>query len=227
MTTFSTRWFFDPTHCSGCPGLTAVLRAGNAVIANAIGTGIADDKAVFAYTPAMIRYYLGEEPIIPIVETHLLRDPEVCEFVLRNLDRYVIKPTGASGGYGVVIGPKADGLELAETRARILRDPAAFIAQPVVQLSVHPTLAGGADATLAARARRSAPVRSARRKTARAARRTYARRAARRLADRQLLAGRWQQGHLGARKLVLRRIADHLYWAARYLERAQWRVAPG
>jgi uncharacterized circularly permuted ATP-grasp superfamily protein len=142
---------FRPDSLLGVPGLTAVLRAGNAVIANAIGTGIADDKAVFAYTPAMIRYYLGEEPIIPIVETHLLRDPEVCEFVLRNLERYVIKPTGASGGYGVVIGPKADGLELAETRARILRDPAAFIAQPVVQLSVHPTLAGGTGTTLAAR----------------------------------------------------------------------------
>jgi uncharacterized circularly permuted ATP-grasp superfamily protein len=93
------------------------LRAGNAVIANAVGTGIADDKAVFAYTPRMIKYYLNEEPILPIVETHLLRDPDVREFVLRDLERYVIKPTGASGGYGVVIGPKASGQELAETRA--------------------------------------------------------------------------------------------------------------
>jgi uncharacterized circularly permuted ATP-grasp superfamily protein len=133
---------FRPDSLLGVPGLTAVLRAGHAVVANAVGTGIADDKAVFAYTPAMIKYYLNEDPIIPIVETHLLRDPEVREFVLRDLDRYVIKPTGASGGYGVVIGPKATGQELAETRMRIERDPAAFIAQPVIQLSVHPTLAG-------------------------------------------------------------------------------------
>jgi uncharacterized circularly permuted ATP-grasp superfamily protein len=142
---------FRPDSLLGVPGLTSVLRAGNAVVANAVGTGIADDKAVFAYTPRMVKYYLNEEPIIPIVETHLLRDPEVCEFVLRDLDRYVIKPTGASGGYGVVIGPKASAQELAETRVRIERDPGAFIAQPVIQLSVHPTLAGGENSTLSPR----------------------------------------------------------------------------
>ena len=142
---------FRPDSLLGVPGLTSVLRAGNAVVANAVGTGIADDKAVFAYTPRMIKYYLNEEPILPIVETHLLRDPDVCEFVLRDLERFVIKPTGASGGYGVVIGPKASAQELAETRARIERDPAAFIAQPVIQLSVHPTLAGGEGSTLSPR----------------------------------------------------------------------------
>jgi uncharacterized circularly permuted ATP-grasp superfamily protein len=114
---------------------------------------VADDKAVFAYTPAMIRYYLGEEPILPIVETYLLRDAEVRQTVLRDLDRYVIKPTGASGGYGVVIGPRASGRELAETRQRIERNPAAFIAQPMVPLSVHPTITGesGASPALAPR----------------------------------------------------------------------------
>jgi uncharacterized circularly permuted ATP-grasp superfamily protein len=126
----------------GVPGLMAALRAGNASIANGIGTGVADDKAVFAYTPAMIRYYLGEEPILPIVETHLLREREVREMVLRDLDNYVIKPTGASGGYGVVIGPKATDSELAQVRTRIMRDPAAFVAQPVFPLSLHPTIAG-------------------------------------------------------------------------------------
>src|SRR5271156_4209220 len=100
----------------GVAGLTAVLRAGNAAIANGVGTGVADDKAVYAYTPAMIRYYLAEEPILPIVETYLLRDPEVRAQVLKNLERYVVKPTGASGGYGVVIGPKASEKELAESR---------------------------------------------------------------------------------------------------------------
>jgi uncharacterized circularly permuted ATP-grasp superfamily protein len=142
---------FRPDSLLGVPGLTGVLRAGNAVVANALGTGIADDKAVFAYTPRMIKYYLNENPMIPIVETHLLRDPEVRARVLRDLDQYVIKPTGASGGYGVVIGPKASGQELAETRARIERDPAAFVAQPVIQLSVHPTLTGSDDSSLVPR----------------------------------------------------------------------------
>src|ERR1700688_1264463 len=131
---------FRPDSLLGVAGLTAVLRTGNAAIANGVGTGVADDKAVYAYTPAMIRYYLAEEPILPIVETYLLRDPEVREQVLRNLERYVVKPTGASGGYGVVIGPQADEALLAATRERIINDPSAFIAQPVITLSVHPTI---------------------------------------------------------------------------------------
>jgi uncharacterized circularly permuted ATP-grasp superfamily protein len=129
---------FRPDSLLGVAGLTAVVRSGHAAIAN--GIGVADDKAVYAYTPAMIRYYLAEKPILPIVETYLLRDPEVREHVLKHLDRYVVKPTGASGGYGVVIGPKAGEAELAATRERILRDPSAFIAQPVIALSVHPTI---------------------------------------------------------------------------------------
>ncbi len=131
---------FRPDSLLGVAGLTAVVRSGHAAIANGIGTGVADDKAVYAYTPAMIRYYLAENPILPIVETYLLRDPEVREHVLKHLDRYVVKPTGASGGYGVVIGPKAGENELAATRERILRDPSGFIAQPVIALSVHPTI---------------------------------------------------------------------------------------
>src|SRR5580704_7233194 len=130
----------DDDFLVGVAGLTAVLRAGNAAIANGVGTGVADDKAVYAYTPAMIRYYLAEEPILPIVETFLLRDHEVREQVLKNLERYVVKPTGASGGYGVVIGPKASEAELDATRERIVNDPSAFIAQPVISLSVHPTI---------------------------------------------------------------------------------------
>jgi uncharacterized circularly permuted ATP-grasp superfamily protein len=137
--------FIDPVvfrHDSmlGVAGLTAAIRAGSVTIANGIGTGVADDKAVFAYTPEMIRYYLGEHPILPIVETHLLREPEVRAMVLRDLDRFVIKPTGASGGYGVVIGPRASDAELAETRRLIEANPKDYIAQPVVSLSVSPTL---------------------------------------------------------------------------------------
>ena len=131
---------FRPDSLLGVAGLTAVLRAGNAVVANAIGTGVADDKAIYAYTPTMTRYYLNEEPILPIIETYLLRDAEVRETVLRNMDSYVVKPTGASGGYGVVIGSKASEKEIEEARARIIRDPEAFVAQPIIQLSVHPTL---------------------------------------------------------------------------------------
>jgi len=126
----------------GAAGMVAAVRSGNLTLANAIGTGVADDKAVFAYTPEMIRYYLGEQPILPIVETLLLRDPEVRNQVFPQIDRYVIKPTGASGGYGVVIGPEATEAELAQARKRIEKDPGAFIAQPVVQLSVHPTVVG-------------------------------------------------------------------------------------
>jgi uncharacterized circularly permuted ATP-grasp superfamily protein len=124
----------------GVAGLTAVLRSGNAAVANAIGTGVADDKAVYAYTPLMIKYYLGEDPLLPIVETHLLRDPEVRETVLRNMDRYVIKPVGESGGYGVLIGPQATEKELSETHQQIVKHPENFVAQPVINLSVHPTL---------------------------------------------------------------------------------------
>lgn len=126
----------------GAAGMVAAVRSGHLALANAIGTGVADDKAVFAYTPEIIRYYLGERPILPIVETHLLRDAEVRNHVLSQIDRYVIKPTGASGGYGVVIGPEATEQELAQARKRIEKDPGSFIAQPVVQLSVHPTFVG-------------------------------------------------------------------------------------
>lgn len=145
---------FRPESLLGVAGLTAAMRAGSVTVANGIGTGVADDKAVFAYTPQMIGYYLGEQPILPIIETHLLRDPVVRAQVLRDLDRYVIKPTGASGGYGVVIGPQASDGELARVREQIERNPRNFVAQPMVKLSVHPTLVsqeGGSTARLAAR----------------------------------------------------------------------------
>ena len=136
---------FRPDSMLGVAGLTSVLRAGNAAIANGIGTGVADDKAIYAYTPAMIRYYLNETPILPIVETYLMRDPEARAEVLSHIDQYVIKPTGESGGYGVVIGPHASEKDLEETRARVLRDPANYIAQPVLSLSVHPTIISDAS----------------------------------------------------------------------------------
>lgn len=136
---------FRPDSMLGVAGLTAAIRAGAVAVVNAIGTGVADDKAIFAYTPHMIYYYLGEQPLLPIVETHLLREVEVRQRVLRDLDRYVIKPTGASGGYGVVIGPRAGEEELRAVRARIEANPAGYVAQPMITLSVHPTLVDGID----------------------------------------------------------------------------------
>ncbi len=130
---------FRPDSMLGAAGLTAAMHAGSVTVGNGIGTGVADDKAVFSFTPQMICYYLGEDPILPIVETYLLRDHEVREKVLKDLDQYVVKPTGESGGYGVVIGPRASDRELAEARTRIERNPKGFIAQPMVSLSTHPT----------------------------------------------------------------------------------------
>src|SRR5207302_7952719 len=89
----------------GVPGLLNAYRAGNVALANAIGTGVADDKAIYAYVPAIIRYYLGEEPILPNVETYLLSDDKQQNYVLEHLDELVIKAVGESGGYGMLIGP--------------------------------------------------------------------------------------------------------------------------
>lgn len=124
----------------GVPGLMAAARAQTVTIANAVGNGVADDKAVYAYVPDLIRYYTGEEPILPNIETYLLWEPEQRAQVLDRLDQLVIKPVAEAGGYGVVIGPKATDAELAECRAQIEADPRNYIAQEVVQLSRHPTL---------------------------------------------------------------------------------------
>jgi uncharacterized circularly permuted ATP-grasp superfamily protein len=124
----------------GVPGLLAAARAGNVSLANAIGNGVADDKAVYAYVPALVRFYLGEEPILPNVETYLLWDPEQRGAALSRLHELVVKPVDASGGYGIVIGPKATEEELAAVRKAIEAKPRGYIAQEVVALSRHPTL---------------------------------------------------------------------------------------
>ncbi len=124
----------------GVPGLMAAARAQTVTIANAVGNGVADDKAVYAFVPELIRYYTGEEPILPNIDTYLLWEPDQRAAVLDRLDQLVIKPVAEAGGYGVVIGPKATDEELAECRAQIEADPRNYIAQEVVQLSRHPTL---------------------------------------------------------------------------------------
>jgi len=134
---------FNPQSMLGVPGLMRAYRAGNVVLANAVGTGIADDKAVYAYVPRIIRYYLDEEAILPNVETHICREHEGLEYTLAHLDEMVVKPVGESGGYGLLIGPHASRKALAEFRRKLRADPSNYISQPVVKLSVCPTVTRG------------------------------------------------------------------------------------
>ncbi|OYV31714.1 MAG: hypothetical protein B7Z81_13575, partial [Acidocella sp. 20-61-6] len=132
---------FRPESMLGVRGLIAAWKAGNVAIANAVGTGVADDKAVYAYMPRIIKYYLGEEPLIDNVETYICREAEGLAYTLDNLDKLVTKPVGESGGYGITIGPRASKEELEASRAAILADPGNWISQPMIGLSVAPTLA--------------------------------------------------------------------------------------
>jgi len=131
---------FNPQSMLGVRGLMRAYRAGNVVLANAVGTGIADDKAVYAYLPRIIRYYLGEDAILQNVETHICRESEGLEYTLKHLEQMVVKPVGESGGYGILIGPHASKKALAEFRRKLRANPANYISQPVVQLSVCPTV---------------------------------------------------------------------------------------
>ncbi|MUN63858.1 circularly permuted type 2 ATP-grasp protein [Kocuria sediminis] len=140
--------FVDPLHfrsdsALGCSGLVNAARAGNVTIANAIGNGVADDKLTYSYVPELIRYYLGEEPVLPNVDTYRLEEDEARAYVLDHLDELVVKPVDGSGGKGLVIGPQATAAELEELRAKVLADPRGWIAQPVLQLSTVPTFADG------------------------------------------------------------------------------------
>jgi uncharacterized circularly permuted ATP-grasp superfamily protein len=126
----------------GSPGLMTCARAGTVTIANAVGNGVADDKLVYTYVPELIRYYLGEEPLIGNVDTWRLEEPGALEEVLDRLDELVVKPVDGSGGKGLVVGPSASRAELAALRDRLVQDPRGWIAQPVVQLSTVPTLIG-------------------------------------------------------------------------------------
>jgi uncharacterized circularly permuted ATP-grasp superfamily protein len=127
----------------GCSGLINAARAGNVTIANAIGNGVADDKLVYTYLPDLVRFYLNEEPILRNVDTWRMDDKESREEVLDRLDELVLKPVDGSGGKGIVIGPAATRAELDELRAKVIEDPRAWIAQPVVQLSTVPTYIDG------------------------------------------------------------------------------------
>jgi uncharacterized circularly permuted ATP-grasp superfamily protein len=135
---------FRPDSMLGVPGLLDAYRAGRVTLANAIGTGVADDKSVYPYVPEMIRFYLGEEPILANVPTYLLRDPADLAFALDHLEDLVVKETQGSGGYGMLVGPTASKEEREKYRRRILDSPERFIAQPTLSLSQVPTFCGDA-----------------------------------------------------------------------------------
>jgi len=124
----------------GVPDLLSVARAGRVTLANAIGGGIADDKAIYTYVPEIIRFYLGEEPILSNVPTHKLRSKDDLAYVLEHLPELVVKEVHGSGGYGMLVGPKASKQEIEAYRSRILARPEQFIAQPTLALSTCPTL---------------------------------------------------------------------------------------
>jgi len=136
--------FLDPVvfrtdSALGMPGLMAAARAGNVTLANSVGNGVADDKAIYAFVPELIRYYLGDDPILPNVDTYLLWDEDHRAAVLERIDELVIKPVAESGGYGMLMPGAAD-VEVEAMRERVIASPREYIAQEVVSLSRHPTL---------------------------------------------------------------------------------------
>jgi uncharacterized circularly permuted ATP-grasp superfamily protein len=133
---------FRPDSVLGVAGLFDAYMAGNVALANAVGTGIADDKSIYPFVPEMIRFYLGEEPILPNVQTWVLRRPDDLAYALEHLPELVVKETQGSGGYGMLIGPASTQAEIAAYRRRILDAPERFIAQPTLELSVVPTFVG-------------------------------------------------------------------------------------
>ena len=140
--------FIDPTvfrrdSMLGVPGLVRAYRAGNVSLANSIGTGIADDKVMYYFVPRMIKYYLDQEPIIPNVPTYLASEEADKKYILENLSQLVVKAANESGGYGMLMGPKASKEEIETFRKAIEADPRNYIAQPMISLSRHPTQVDG------------------------------------------------------------------------------------
>ena len=194
---------FRPDSQLGTPGLFYAYQLGNVAIANAPGTGVADDKSVYAYVPNMIRYYLNDEPLLANVETRLCREPEGLEFTLDNLEHLVVKMVGGSGGYGMLVGPHATPAERTTYAEEILKNPANFISQPTLDLSCAPLYC-----TVVKRG--WFPVH---------------------FAALPLLPALWSSTQVRAvvvktsgcfpRNHMLSRNAQGLYWISRYLERAQ------
>jgi len=127
----------------GVPGLISAYRAGNVALANAPGAGVADDKAVYAYVPEIIRFYLSEEPLLGQVPTYMGFRPDDARYMIENLDKLVVKETGGAGGYGMLMGPMSSKAEQDEFRKAVTANPGGYIAQPLVHLSAHPTYLDG------------------------------------------------------------------------------------
>lgn len=134
---------FNPNSMLGVAGLMSAYRKGNVAIVNAIGNGVADDKAIYAYVPDMIRYYLNEEPILKNVHTYRMENEDELDYTVKNIQSMVVKKTNESGGYGLVMGNKATDEELAGCIKAIHADPRSFIAQPIIQLSTVPCFING------------------------------------------------------------------------------------
>ena len=130
---------FRPDSTLGVPGIMSAYQAGRVTLANAVGTGVADDKAVYSYMPAIMKFYLGEEPILKNVPTWRCREPDHLSYVLDHLDELVVKEVHGSGGYGMLIGPRSDKATIAAFRAKLKAHPKNFIAQPTLALSTCPT----------------------------------------------------------------------------------------
>jgi uncharacterized circularly permuted ATP-grasp superfamily protein len=133
---------FRPDSVLGVPGLLSAYRAGNIALANAVGTGVADDKAVYTYMPEIVRFYLGEEPILQNVPTWRCREPDALAYVLENMADLVVKEVSGSGGYGMLVGPKSDAATIAAFRDKVKANPTNYIAQPTLALSTCPTFVG-------------------------------------------------------------------------------------
>jgi uncharacterized circularly permuted ATP-grasp superfamily protein len=134
---------FQPDSMLGVAGLMSAYRKGNVAIVNAVGNGVADDKAIYTYVPAMIRYYLNEEPILKNVPTYQLGNPDEREHVFGNMHQMVIKKTNESGGYGMLMGHTATEEEIGRYKVEILKDPRQYIAQPIISLSSAPCYMNG------------------------------------------------------------------------------------
>ena len=219
----------------GVAGLFNAYRAGNVTLANAFGTGLADDKALYAYVPAIIRYYLKEDPILPNVETFLMTDPTQRQHAFANMENLVIKAVGESGGYGMLIGPHSTKEQQAEFRDRIEANPRNYIAQPTLNFSRSPCLMGDVVTPVSNLGTWICAPTFCTAIRSQLSGRSDACGAAQRFAGREFIARRRQQRYLGVTRIValnlidswrrmLSRVADSLYWMSRYLERAEHTV---
>jgi len=134
---------FNPESSLGVSGIMSAYRKGNVAIVNAVGNGVADDKAIYSYVPQMIRYYMNEEPILKNVPTYQLGNAEERDYVFSNIEKMVIKKTNESGGYGMLMGSASSQEEIEKYVTGVMTDPRQFIAQPIINLSSSPCYMNG------------------------------------------------------------------------------------